>query len=397
MSISRKIDMHHAALQAFHWGGSGSLWCYVTVLLLSLGFNNTYVGTLTGIALLVPIAVQPVLSSLVDRSARLTSRGMAIALTAVCLGSAAALWVFLSIPAAVTLCVILIGVAMHMVPPFFNAMVMDYSRRGVAVNFGLGRGIGSISYAVFCLSLGLILEKHSPVLVIPVFLATVLGQAVFLYTFRYPLPPLTATEEQSASVLSLGRLLKKYPAFTVLLLGCAFLQGSHNTLNTYMIHVAEKVGAGEGLMGTLMAIGACMELPSMALFLRIRRKVPLKWLLRICGIGFLMKCVLFSLAQTATLLYVGSALQFMELGLFVPCTVCYVSEKLDSANQVKGQGLIHVCSNGLGPALIAYVCGRLTDISGMGSTLTFLCITALLGCVITWVATSRLLDKEAFS
>ena len=50
---------------------------------------------------------------------------------------------------------------------------------------------------------------------------------------------------------------------------------------------------------------------------------------------------------------------------------------------------------GLGPALIAYVCGRLVDALGVGSTLTFLCITAFLGCVIVWLATGRSLNKEA--
>jgi len=393
-----KIDWHHAALQSAHWAGSASLWCYVTVLLLSLGFNNTYVGSVSAGTFIGAIVFQPILSSWVDRSRRLTSRCMALALTVAALAAAVLLWVFLQVKVAVTLSIVILGIALHVVPPFINAMVMDLSRRGVAVNYGLGRGIGSVSYAVFALVTGLLLEDRAPTLTIPIFLAAFLGQFVLLYFFRYNLPALPdGAQEQKADILSVPQLLKKYPAFTVLLLGCAFLQGSHNTLNTYLIHVMERVGAGEGLMGTLMCIAACAELPSMMFFNRIHKRISLKTLFRICSFGFLMKCTLFLLAQTPTLLYVACALQFLELGLFVPCTVCCVAEKLDSANQVKGQGLIYVCANGLGPAVISLVCGRMVDTLGVGSTLLFLCINAAVGCAVIWVATGRRLDKEVVS
>ena len=170
---------------------------------------------------------------------------------------------------------------------------------------------------------------------------------------RYPLPPVPAAqEEEPPKVLGLWALLKKYPAFPVMLMGCALLQGGHNACNTYMIHIVDKVGAGESLMGVVLAVSAFMELPAMTLFSRMRQKLSLRGMFLLCAAAFVAKDVLFLLARTPTLLYVSAALQFFEFGVFLPATVYYAAETLDAANQAKGQGLIHIFSNGVGPAVI---------------------------------------------
>jgi len=393
--LTQRINFHHSTLQVFHWAAYAAIWGYITVILLHAGYDNTFVGTVTGISLMSSILLQSLLSAWVDRYPRLTGRTVALLLSVTELLSAVILWRCLAIPLVVGVCITLLGSALQILPSFVNVMVMDLSLRGVAVNYGLGRGIGSVSYALLIFILGVVLERHSPLCLFPVFFAMALAELAMLYTFRFPLPPLPRESgRDDAVVLSLGGLLRKYPAFSWLLVGCALLQGSHNTLNTYMIHVTQRVGAGEGLMGVLNAIGACMELPSMALFLKMRKRWHLDTLLRVCSVGFIVKCVLFRFAQTALLLYVGSFLQFMELGLFIPCTVAYIAERLDLANQAKGQGLIHICSNGLGPAVISFVCGRLVDRFGILSAQTLLCFTTAVGCAVIWLSTAKRSNRE---
>lgn len=161
-----------------------------------------------------------------------------------------------------------------------------------------------------------------------------------------------------------------------------------------MIHIAAKVGEGEGMMGVLLALSAIVELPAMSLFPRMRRHLSLRALLRICAAGFVLKDLLFLLAGPPVLLYAAALLQFFEFGIFLPATVYYVAEHLDSANQGKGQGLIHVCSNGLGPAAVTAVGGRLIDGWGVNVFLVFAAACAAAGLLVVITATSRHFERE---
>ena len=278
--------------------------------------------------------------------------------------------------------------------PFFNSMVMAFHVRGVPVNYGLGRGTGSVAYAVVALIMGFVVERRPPTVIVPVMLAALVLQLAAVWTFRYPLPPVPAADGQKPAPVSLSRLLKRYPSFLLLVLGCALLQGGHNVSNTYMVHIASKAGAGESLMGVILALSAAMELPAMSLFPRMRRRFSLRALFCLSAAMFAVRQVLFLLASSPVLLYTAAVLQFFEFGLFLPCTVYYTAEKLDAANQVKGQGLIHICANGLGPAVMTAIGGRLVDSSGINALLAFTAAGAAAGTLLVALATANHPEKE---
>ena len=225
-------------------------------------------------------------------------------------------------------------------------------------------------------------------------LAALVLQLAAVWTFRYPLPPVPAADGQKPAPVSLSRLLKRYPSFLLLVLGCALLQGGHNVSNTYMVHIAAKAGAGESLMGVILALSAAMELPAMSLFPRMRRRFSLRALFCLSAAMFAVRQVLFLLASSPVLLYTAAVLQFFEFGLFLPCTVYYTAEKLDAANQVKGQGLIHICANGLGPAVMTAIGGRLVDSSGINALLAFTAAGAAAGTLLVALATANHPEKE---
>ena len=289
-----------------------------------------------------------------------------------------------------------IGVTLVCTAPFFNSMVMEYHLRGVNINYGIGRGTGSTTYAIVALVMGFVLERRSPTVILPVLLAALAVQIAAVWSFRYPLPPAPAAQEgEPPQVLGVWGLLRKYPAFPVMLVGCALLQGGHNACNTYMIHIASKVGAGEGLMGVILAVSAFAELPAMALFPRMHRRFSLRTLFLVCAAAFVGKNVLFLLAQSPVLLYLAAALQFFEFGIFLPATVYYAAETLDTANQAKGQGLIHVFSNGVGPAVMTAIGGRLIDRAGINTMVAVMAAAALVGFFVVALATSRHFDKRS--
>ena len=251
--LARKVDIHHAAMQGSYFAGFSAIWGFGPVLLLYLGLSNSTLGVVTSLALVLPLLLQPALAALSDADSRWTSRRLALVLSLLTLAAAVVMTVSTGSKTVLVAAYAVIGVLLVSTSPFFNSMVMEYHLRGVNVNYGLGRGTGSTTYAIVALVLGFVLEKRAPTVILPVLLAALVLQIIAVWTFRYPLPPVPAAqEEEPPKVLGLWALLKKYPAFPVMLMGCALLQGGHNACNTYMIHIVDKVGAGESLMGVVL-------------------------------------------------------------------------------------------------------------------------------------------------
>ena len=394
--LARQVDIHHAVMQGSYFAGFSAIWGFGPVLLLYHGLSNSTLGVITSLALVLPLLIQPALASLSDADPRWTSRRLALVLSLITLAAAVVMMLLPEHKTVLLVSYAVIGVTLVCTAPFFNSMVMEYHLRGVNINYGIGRGTGSTTYAIVALVMGFVLERRSPTVILPVLLAALAVQIAAVWSFHYPLPPAPAAQEgEPPQVLGVWGLLRKYPAFPVMLVGCALLQGGHNACNTYMIHIASKVGAGERLMGVILAVSAFAELPAMALFPRMHRRFSLRTLFLVCAAAFVGKNVLFLLAQSPVLLYLAAALQFFEFGIFLPATVYYAAETLDSANQAKGQGLIHVCSNGLGPAVMTAIGGRLIDSAGINTMVAVMAAAALAGFFVVALATSRHFDKRS--
>lgn len=379
----RKLDLHFSILWGLYWIGWAAIWGFLSVFLLHRGFTNSQVGMVSSCALLLPIVVQPALASLTDRSPRFTSRRLAMALTAAALVSGAGVWL-VDGPVLCAVCFIIIGVALTAIAPYFNAMSMDFVLRGVDVNFSASRSCGSVTYALSSLALGAALEHYAPTLVLPVFLLSFGALLLALLLFRHPLPAPQADAAKAApAVLSNAALLRRYPAFTLLLVGCALLMASHSPVTTYMIHIVGKAGGGESELGVALFLSAAVELPAMLLFSRLRRRFSLRVLMLVCAASFAVRNAAFLLAASPIAVYIACMLQFFEYAIFIPATVYYVTEEIDTANQVKGQALIYTASSGIGSALGTLCSGRLLDSAGVNGMLLFCLCSALLGTAVT--------------
>ena len=138
-----------------------------------------------------------------------------------------------------------------------------------------------------------------------------------------------------------------------------------------------------------LAVAAFLELPAMGLFSRVRRKVPLAWLLIFCAAFFVIRAGLFWAARSVPVLYLAAALDFFEYGIFIPATVYYVAEHIDPANQVKGQSLMGMATTGVGSAFGNFVSGQLLDRAGVSGMLLFCSACAAVGLLVVIYAVRR--------
>lgn len=389
--LARKIDWHHVAMQGTFFFGFGALWSYGAVLMLSRGLSNSALGVVTCIAQLLPMLLQPVVAGLTEKYAALTPRRMIMLLGAVVFAAAVVMMAFSSGLWVIILGFILVAVALNLILPFFNIIMVSYLLRGVEVNYGLGRGVGSGTYALATLVLGFVLEGRDPILLVPVVAVSIALQFVSTLTFRYPLPQSEqeAAEEEEAP-LRRAALMKSRPDFTMMMVAAALLIGVHNVTNVYMVHVVTKVGGTERLLGIILALAAFMEMPAMPLMPKLAKKVGIGKLLVFSAVFFVLRLVLLLAAKEPLMLYVAAFAQFFSTGMLLPATVYYAAEVLPRGQQTNGQSMMHLFANCLGPAILSLVVGAIVDWRGIGGALLFMIGCGAVGTVLTILSTNHL-------
>lgn len=390
----KKINLHYAALQSLYWLGYATIWASRSVALAEKGCSNTLVGIISAVSLTsAALVFQPFMSAIADRSKSFTSRHFAMMLSVLAAIAALVNW----LPGCTLLCSVImyvvIGICMIGLAPFLNSMAMALVNKGVPVNYSFGRGIGSAFYAVGAFSMGFLLERFGTSLIYLLAMLAFLALAAVTLLFRYvppqPMADAAVPAVKEGEVLGNLALFSRYPMFIMLVLGYTLLMSTHSVTCTYTYQIVARVGGTASDMGAALAIGAFVELPAMILFNYLRKRTSLRFLLRLCAFGFLLRNVLLLFAPNMTVIYITMALQFLECGLSIPSTVYYVSEKIDSANQVKGQSLLHAISNGIGSAAGSIVAGRLLDISGVSGMLLFTTACCVVGGIIIFIVTSK--------
>lgn len=364
------MNVRYAAIHASYWSAYGAIWGFLALLLASFGFTSAQTGVISSCATLLAVFLSPALSSFLDVHRSIENRHALLVL----LGSAAVLsmlvWLFGAHEGMLTgVCFVLIGTLISTAPPFQNAMAIDANRCGVPVVYGFCRGVGSISYALAVLVLGVLLERCAPRMLLPVFSAlTVFG---LIATARFRLPHADEEEQTAEKSRSTLAIMQEDHAFTLTLAGCMFFFAAHMFSNTYMNLIVGRVGGTAADIGRCLALAAVLELPAMTLVSRLHGMLSAALLLRVAAAGEVIKFLLYFFAPSMAVIYLAQLMQFFQFAVYLPATVYYVADTLPVRDQLKGQSLIHVAGSGLGAALGSFLGGVLIDWSGIQSALLF--------------------------
>ncbi len=117
-------------------------------------------------------------------------------------------------------------------------------------------------------------------------------------------------------------------------------------------------------MGTATALAGFLELPAMALFPLILRKLHHAGaVLKLSGVALVLKTLITLLAPNVGWIYVAQCLQFFAFALFVPASVYYVNQVIRGADKVKGQASMTMAL-GLSGMIGSFLGGLMLDSSG---------------------------------
>lgn len=387
----------YAVINATYFMGFCGVHAYASIFMLARGFTNSQIGMLLASANILSVLVQPVIAGLIDKPGKLTNRRAACACTAALI----VLSLILAFVKRDKLIIFIIFMMIYMIQmayqPIIIAMNFEYAQRGCAINFGLARGIGSVGFAAYSPVLGTLLEGHN-VSVIHIGNVVVLTVCfLFLLTFRLPgeqqgkIPEEDAhtdIEPENAAHNNFLEFVKYYPKFMLFLAATVLLFFAHNMINDYLVQIITPLGGTEKHVGYATSMAALVELPTMAFFARMAKKISCEKLLVVSTVFFTVKTMLLFLADGIAGVFLSQFCQIAAYALFIPASAYYANIAMEESDQVKGQAYVN-CAVTLGGTFSGLVCGRILDLSGPKTMLFFGTAASFFGILFTVAAVGK--------
>lgn len=388
MNLSeKKLNIYYSFLQIAYWVTSAVVFCFTTVFLQFRGYSNYEIGIVFAVGNIIGFVSQPLIAGYIDRSDRRTLL-RCIRITAVL-----AVLLMLAVYFLPSGSISLIGVYALLVAgntllnPLCISLSFYIESWGCGINFSRARALGSLSYAVCNVILGMLVQRVSENAVPTAFIlfSSLLGLATLLFVpvdrahrIAAPERRMQSASEKPSGLLEFARENKRFMLF---LLGTATLYFTHGMIGNFMIEFIRSIGGGSEDMGNVLAFMTVVEVPVMLLFGRLTQRFRCSSMLRFAVIMFTVKELMIYLASSLPALYAAEALQAFSFALFVPASVRYVDEVIAKHNAVKGQAFVTSMMT-LGSIFASYIGGLLLDTSTPGFTLLVGVIVSAVGTLI---------------
>jgi PPP family 3-phenylpropionic acid transporter len=312
---------------------------FAAVFLLSRGFSNSEIGLTLTLGTGLTIVSQPVVATFADRTRKIALRHIVAGLMGLSL-SAASLLLFLPPLFAPTAGLyVLLMCAFGTQGPLVTSLAMEHINTGTPVNFSLARGIGSFAFALVALLLGNLTKRYGGGFVLPVGMSISLIGILLVSNFpTADRPPESGQGTAREAPSGFWEFALRNRRFIALVGSVALLYFSHILINSYAIQIIRNVGGTSVDMGIASAIGGFLELPAMALFpVLLRRIKNAGALLKTSGVFLVLKTLVTLLAPDVRWIYAAQCLQFFAFATFIPASVYYVKQVIPQADKVKGQ------------------------------------------------------------
>lgn len=382
------LDVKYALTQVLYFASFSALMGYASVYLLAQNVSNSLIGTTLALVSIIAVFTQPMVASAVDKKViKLQTLVNMILIATVILSLCL---YFFKMPTMMLLCVF-VGIVTFMmtIQPLLNSMAFLFEKYGIQINYGLARGLGSAAYALASAVLGYLVEDFGTG-VIPLFY--IIGNILLiLVVYTYVVPKTQQNlveveqevEETEQKQLSFFQFCAIYKKFMIFVVGVVLVFFTHTIINNFFIQVITPIGGTESQMGIAVFIAAIVELPAMAMFNVMRKKIDCSTLLKLSVVMFALKHFITFLATNIFMVYVAQVLQIGAYAIFIPASVYYVNEVISKQDLVKGQSMVTVGITASG-IIANFAGGILLDAVGVYDLLMIGVIVSVVGGLIVF-------------
>ena len=386
----RRLDWHYIAMQMGFWAMFAAIVAYQTALLLDRGFTNGEAGLMTSVRCLAGIGFQPLLGGFADRHPGVPLKGIVGVSLALSLAAGVWYWAEPAMGLAPTALVWVVigglGVSSY---PLMDAMAVQFINDGMPIRYSLGRGLGSLAYAVVCVLLGLQVGQWGVETTLVTFLLLTAAEIALVFTYPTWHPHAPAAQAEQARPQSALSLLRSNPRFTLMLAGVLFGLTAVLPLSNFLVNVILSRGGQAADLGLAMFLMGGFELPAAFLFPRLLRRLGSGRILVLSMFFGTLKGVALLLTWNLAGVLLCQPLQMLGYGLFTPASVYFVNESVPPADRVRGQTIMMVASNGLGGMLGGLLAGWTLDAGGANWMLAGCILCGCVGTVLCLLALPR--------
>ena len=381
------MTIQYTVHQVTYWAAAAGVVSFATAFLLGKGFAPATVGAMLAAGNLLSCAAQPVLANFADRTGGNVLKWMTAALTAVCIFAFGAVQL-LPLSRLLFGALYLLGVfALDAMMPLMNALSVSYMENGYRLNYGVSRGIGSLGYSLSALLIGKLMARWGIEWMIWVSLALLVMNV--LVVLAYPALPAVHREQAAApECCTIGEFFVKYRWYCFSLVGVMLLAMFHAMTENYLIEVVRPLGGDSGSVGVALFIATAVEMLVLLFFERLRRHIRDTWLLKIAGLSFLVKAVLFLVAPSVNAIYLIQLLQATSYTFLSPTQMYYARGRISMADMVKGQAFI-TASYTLGCAIGNFAGGQILQHFSVPAMLLSGVVMAALGTAVLFLTVER--------
>ncbi len=334
--MKKNVTPCYAVLQALVWGGFGVIISYAASYFLNQGLTDSQYGLLLGLVSAASFGVQLVLAEGVSRCRRMTLRLVLASCGVIGLLCCGALCLLpLPLPAVASL-FCLAAVVVQVLPSLVNTLGMAGLQSGLSVNFGIGRGIGSLSFALVSWFTGKAITLTGTWAVPAIYALLCAVLIVMALVF----PNVSAGERSKER----GGSLYQNRKFLLLIAGATLLLISHNLICNFLYQINVSRGGDEASQGICSAIAAMCELPVMFFFHRMLRRGRCDSWLKLAGLFMAVKAGGILLAASIGGLYAAMLAQTLGYGLYTVASVYYVGSLVEEKDVARGQAMLASCT-----------------------------------------------------
>ena len=392
--------MQYAAAFFLYFSAFCMIRSFISAYLVNCGFNYTQAGIITGIHMFFTAAIQPAYSQILDRFPKLGLRRF-IALC--CIPPMACSLLTFVLPAKMLFFIpiyIIFGLCEIGLQSLMVSVGMDYVNAGIPVNAGIGRGFGSLGYAIANVILGNLIVRFGIPISQKLNIALLIVLAAVILTL--PDPAKIGTETQTAKGQneqpsdSIVNFFKTNPVYALFTLAEIFLFFGHSIVNTYMPNVAAQFGKGADFTGAMTGIAAALELIPMMFYSRLSKRIPLLDQMKIAAFFFTVKLLTAALAPNASWIVVSQFMQLFAYAIFGMASIYFTNKAVQPHNRIMAQG-IQVGAGEAGFMIGSLVGGIVLDHLNIRTLLWIGVAASAAGSALLWKTISLSEEKNLIS
>lgn len=335
----KEVELKYIIVQIIYWMLFCATYAFANSFLSYKGFSSYQVGLIIAISSVISVFLQPLNAKFIEKYKKVTIRNTLI-FSILSITFSLVLMMILNNLKIIFLAYIILVVGLLNSQTYMNTFIFEYINKGEKVNFGLARGMGSLSFAMASYMYGYLGSKIG-FNFIPI-LSLIFSIIVILLIFSFKKIEKNINIEKKEK-RNFKEFYLKYTKFVYFIIGIIFIYSGHSALNMFMLNILKELSKGSREVGIGFMLAAIVELPIMYIIVYLGKKLGYSNLIKISASVFSLKVFLTLMAVLTNNIYIFYIAQLTQIGgyaIYVPATVYYTNMVMEEKDKVKGQAYL---------------------------------------------------------